>query len=81
MNSKQKKTLEKIRKLPTASDLKWADAISLLRSVRSDVDEARNGSRVFINYGGTPVVLHKPHGAKPMVKSAVDQIREILQDV
>jgi predicted HicB family RNase H-like nuclease len=45
MNARQKRTLEAIFTLPTPSNIRWNDVVSLIASV-GEIDEKRSGSRV-----------------------------------
>ena len=78
MNSKQKKTLQKIFEIPTRPDIAWSDTESLLKACGADVREVR-GSRVVAIKGKEILRLHRPHPQKELKRYAVENVRGFLE--
>lgn len=78
LNRRQQRTLRRVFEVPTVSDLRWAELVSLLKALGATVDTKRKGSRVAIALGGRVLSLHRPH-PKPVLKQyQVAQVRELL---
>ena len=60
VNSKQRKTLDKVFETPTRSDIPWSDIESLLGAMGATVTQG-NGSRVRVALNGVSAVFHEPH--------------------
>jgi hypothetical protein len=63
MNSKQRKTLERVFARPTLAYIAWADIESLLTALGAVVEEGR-GSRVWFYLNGRAANFHRPHPGK-----------------
>ncbi len=80
LSRRQRRTLARIREVPTRSDLTWREVESLLRTLGADMREGR-GSRVRVLLGGLRASLHRPHPAKELSKGAVEALRRFLVDI
>jgi len=78
VNTKQRVILKRIFTRPTAANLKWSDAESLLLALGATI-RAGSGSRVRIELGGIRLTTHTPHPQKEMDKGAVDDLRTLLE--
>ncbi len=65
MNSKQRKTLNKIFEKPTKSNITWSEIESLFTALEAEKIEGR-GSRVSFVFKTEILDLHKPHPAKEL---------------
>jgi hypothetical protein len=79
MNSKQKKTFELIFKIPTSSDIVWADIESLFKALGAEISEGA-GSRLRVKLQGVRAVFHRPHPQKTTEKGAVNSVRRFLEN-
>ena len=79
MNSRQRKTLEDIFKIPTPSNILWSDIESLLKALGAVISEG-NGSRVRIKLKDERAVFHRPHPRKETDKGAVNSMKRFLQN-
>jgi hypothetical protein len=79
MNTKHKKTLEQIFKIPTQSNVKWKDIESLFKNLGAEIEEG-NGSRVWVWLNGVRAVFHRPHPHKETDKGALVSVRRLLED-
>lgn len=77
MNTKQRKTLERIFAIPVISDIEWKDIESLLLALGAQISEG-NGSRVRILLNEERAVFHRPHPEKVTDKGAVKAMRLFL---
>lgn len=77
--SKHEKTIERLKRQPTASDLKWDDVAALFKHFGFD-ERQGNGSRCkfFHPKTGRLASLHRPHPSPDMSKGAVDYVRDFL---
>ena len=79
MNRKHRKTLELVFKTPASGNVKWQEAIALLRACGATIDETRSGSRVHIEFEGKDLLQHRPHPSPCMDKGAVKSLRKFLE--
>lgn len=77
MNTKHKKTLDKIFKKPTSSDVRCNDIEMLFIHLGSDLSEGQS-SRVRVAYNGVRAILHRPHPHHEVSKEALHSIRRFL---
>jgi hypothetical protein len=77
MNSKQKKTLNKIFEHPTRSDINWNEVESLFSALGAELSEG-SGSRIRVALNNIRAVFHKPHPKKEINKSTVNSICRFL---
>ncbi|EKO38440.1 MAG: hypothetical protein B193_2862 [Solidesulfovibrio magneticus str. Maddingley MBC34] len=80
LNSRQRKTLERIYAEPTRSDVTWPEVRALLEACGASVKEGR-GSRVRIGLGAFMLNMHTPHPQKEMKKYMVELAREFLAKI
>jgi len=77
VNTKQKKTLDKIFHNPVKSSVLWADVESLLRAFDAQIEEG-SGSRVCVMLNSVVAVFHRPHPQKEVDKGALKSVRHFL---
>ena len=77
MNSRQRKTIEKIFDLPTRSDIEWNEIEILLKYLGAEITEGR-GSRVRIALNGVKAVFHRPHPKKEVDKGTINSVKRYL---
>ncbi len=77
MNSRHRKTLEAVFRLPTATALEWTRVEALLIAVGCAVIEGR-GSRVRFSYGSHVASFHRPHPAKEAKAYQIEDVRAFL---
>ncbi|HEV2917068.1 MAG TPA: type II toxin-antitoxin system HicA family toxin [Candidatus Babeliales bacterium] len=77
MNTKQRKTLGLIFKVPVPSNVRWPDIEALLEGFGAEISEG-NGSRVRIVLNGVKAVFHRPHPKNITDKGALVSVREFL---
>ena len=80
MNTKQRRTLERMFSRPTPSALRWADVASLLGAVGVKVAE-RSGSRVLLKKGAERMVVHRPHPGPETGRATVRDIAAFLEAI
>lgn len=80
MNSKQRKTLEKIWEHPPRQDINWKSILSLIQGVGGKVVQG-SGSRVKFIVNGVRGYFHAPHknGAN-MDKGAIADLKKFLEN-
>lgn len=77
MNSKHRRTLNKVFENPVRADVEWKDIESMISALGGEIKEAR-GSRVTIKLNNTPAVFHRPHPEKETDKGALKSVRKFL---
>ncbi|MDE0170905.1 MAG: type II toxin-antitoxin system HicA family toxin [bacterium] len=77
MNTKQRRTLEKVFKKPTPADIRWNDIMALLNAVGVNVSQ-RSGSRVGLKKGSERMVVHRPHPEPETGRKTVRAIARFL---
>ena len=80
MNSKQRRTLERMFSRPTPPGLRWAEVTSLLGAVGVKVTE-RSGSRVLLQKGAERMVVHRPHPGPEIGRATVRDIAAFLEAI
>ena len=78
MNNKQRKTLEAVFKVPTPSNIKYNELISMLKSLDVKIKESSSGSRILLTFRGHTQVIHKPHPQSEIKQYAIRIIKEFL---
>ena len=78
MNSKQRKTLDKVFEVPTRSDIPWSDIESLCGAAGATISQ-RAGSRIGISLGGITAVFHSPHPQRQTPRATVEGVRDFLE--
>ncbi|RMG44496.1 MAG: type II toxin-antitoxin system HicA family toxin, partial [Candidatus Dadabacteria bacterium] len=77
LSGKHLRTLRGI--LSKSRNLRWSSVRSVLEALGATIDESRSGSRVAIHLGEDVKVLHKPHGSKPLIIGAVQDLARWLE--
>jgi hypothetical protein len=78
VNSKQRATLVKIFRTPTAGDIRWADIESFMTAAGADIIQGA-GSRVSFRLAGLRATFHAPHGNHPTHQATVEDLRDFLK--
>ena len=79
MNSKHKKTMELIFRIPIPAAILWADIESLLVALGAELSEG-SGSRLRVKLNEVRAVFHRPHPEKTTDKGAVNSVRRFLEN-
>lgn len=79
MNTRQRRTLERVFEQPTRSDVAWTDVEALFRALGADITEG-NGSRVRVALNGVRAVFHRPHPEKETDRGALVSVRRFLEN-
>lgn len=77
MNTKQRKILSLIFKVPTPSNVRWTDIETLFEGFGAEITEG-NGSRVRVALNEVKAVFHRPHPKKITDKGALISVRKFL---
>lgn len=80
MNSRQRKTLLSIFEEPAPANVRWTDAVSLLKALGATVSN-RGGSMVAVSLRNARVLFHRPHPGDEMGRGMVRKLREYLEGV
>lgn len=81
LNSRSRKTLQRILETPTQSDIRWQDVVALLEALGATVT-GRKGSVFRISgIGNTRMILHRPHPGDQCAKGLIDKVRSYLEDL
>ena len=78
LRRRHRRTLERMRSVPTPADIRWAEIESLLLALDAELEE-RAGSRVAISIGDETVVMHKPHPRPVMQRPAVRRLVRFIE--
>ena len=79
MNSKQRKTFNRIFEQPTRGDVEWTEVESLFKTLGAELREG-HGSRIRVKLNNIKSVFHRPHPNPNIKKYAVENIRNFLQE-
>lgn len=79
MNSKQRRTLERIFTNPTPSGVPWDDIESLFRALDATITEGA-GSRIRVKIGDVRASFHVPHPRRQAAQGRVRAVRAFLED-
>jgi hypothetical protein len=79
MNKKHQRTLEAIFKQPVQSNVVWKDIESLMRYLKTEIEEGQ-GSRVRFALNGVRATIHRPHPKKETDKGALVSVRRFLEN-
>lgn len=77
MNTRLRRTLEAVFRLPTIADLPFRDIEALVTGLGGDVEE-RAGSRVRMRLNGESWRCHRPHPGREARRYQVEEAREFL---
>ena len=73
--SKHSKTLEKLLRSPTPSDIRWSDLVSLMSSFGYLVLNGNGSRRKFFHPETKHILIcHEPHPGPHVQKYAIEQI-------
>jgi hypothetical protein len=78
VNSRNRRTLERIFDDPVRSDVRWTEVEALLMVLGSRLSEGR-GSRVRVSLNGIDAVFHRPHPQPDTDKGALKAVRRFLE--
>ena len=78
LRARHRRILERIFAAPTPPDIRWTDAVSLLRAVEVEVSE-RAGSRMLLKKGAERMVMHRPHPRPHLSRPAVRDLAKFLE--
>ncbi len=81
--TQSKKALERIKALPTPSDVRWEELVSVLGSLGYDLLPAKKGGsyRKFHNKKTSHVIqLHEPHPANVVKRCYIKMVVDALKD-
>ncbi len=79
MNSKQRKTLNKLFEDPVLRNIDWKDVASLIKAVGGVITQG-DGSRVRIVIGDQSLNIHTPHPQKELKPYQIRAVRNLLSD-
>ena len=77
LNSRQRRTLERVFARPTPADIRWSELESLLRALGVEIRQG-SGSRVRLSKGPETQTVHKPHPGAEVSREAVRQVLRML---
>jgi hypothetical protein len=77
MNTKQRRTLQRIFARPLPTELPWDDIESLLRALGAEIRQG-SGSRIRIELNGVRTVMHLPHPRPTAGRGRIEAIRDFL---
>jgi len=80
MNSRHRRTLERICAEPSPADLRWREIEALLRAAGAEISEGA-GSRIRVVLAGVRAVLHRPHPGPETTRGLVRAVRDFLAAV
>ena len=72
---RHRRTLKRMRAMPTPADIRWVEIESLLGALGVNLVE-RAGSRVQLVKGAESIVIHRPH-PRPVARR--DSVRDIVK--
>jgi hypothetical protein len=75
--ARHRRTVRAIFAHPVPANIRWRDALSLLRALGATVSE-RAGSRVAVRLNDRVAVFHRPHPRPVMDRNAVRDLRKFL---
>ena len=79
MNSKQRKTLERLFADPISGNIRWSDIENLLVALGATITEG-NGVWIRLVLRDLPAVFHRPHPEPTAGKLLVKAVRQYLKD-
>ena len=78
MRVKHYRTLERVFRKPTPTDIRWADTVAMLSAAGVEVNQ-REGSRVLLKKGAERMVIHRPHPEPEIGRATVRDIAAFLE--
>ena len=79
VRNRHRRTLRAIFATPTASGIRWDEVVSLFRACGAEVVE-RAGSRVYVEWNGVALHLHRPHPGNELRPGAVAAVRRFFRE-
>ncbi|RUA05431.1 MAG: HicA protein [Gammaproteobacteria bacterium] len=79
LNSKQKKTLEKLQAKPVLNSIKFNEVDKLLIALDCKRAESK-GSAIIFSLDGKHLSIHRPHPNNEILKYVVKNIQEFLKE-
>jgi hypothetical protein len=79
-NSRQRKTLQRVFRVPTPNDIPWSQVESLFRHTGFEIEYGM-GSRVKMERGEDTFTCHRPHPSKQTNPDTIRDIRDFLAQV
>jgi hypothetical protein len=79
VNTKNRKTLENIYKLPVPNNILWSDIENLFISLGAEISEGA-GARIRVKLNGVRAVFHRPHPERVTDKGAVNSVKRFLEN-
>ncbi|MYC35004.1 MAG: type II toxin-antitoxin system HicA family toxin [Chloroflexi bacterium] len=80
LRSRYQRTLERIFARPTASDIRWAEVISLMRALDVEISEG-SGSRVRFRRDTISAIVHRRHPRPVLSQPAVRTVANFFNDI
>ena len=79
--SKQSKTLDKLLRSPTPSDIRWAELVTLMSSFGYTVLKGDGSRRKFFHPDTKHILIcHEPHPGPHVAKYVIEQIVQGLTE-
>ncbi len=79
MRSRHRRTLEKVFRRPTASDLAWREVVGLIEALGGEVRSGSGSVRAF-SLRGRDLIVHEPHPRGVLPKGFVERVRRFLEE-
>ena len=79
VRNRHRRTMRAIFATPTASGIRWDEVVSLFRACGAEVVE-RAGSRVYVEWNGVALHLHRPHPGNELRPGAVAAVRRFFRE-
>ena len=80
MRRRHRRTLERMRTVPTPVDIRWEEIESLLIALGINLME-RAGSRVQLVKGAESIVVHKPHPSPETRRNTVRDVVKFIERI
>lgn len=80
LKKKHEKTLERMRKHPRPSNLKWRDFEALIVALGFELDESAGGSLKVFTKGDLEWDYHRPHPRPDVDKGAIADFDKFLKE-
>ena len=78
MRRRQLRILQRMRGVPTPTNIRWAEVVSLLSAMGVDIVE-RAGSRVQLAKGSQSMVVHRPHPGPEVTRHTIRDIVRFVE--
>jgi hypothetical protein len=77
VNTKQRKTLQRLFQTPTPAEIGWDDPVSLFTALGATITEG-SGSRVRVTLNGADFHAHVPHPKRICTRPVIRGVRDFL---